>query len=95
MISAILKDRYEVQILIALGICDIIISGMPSCCHTQKLGKEYQLKKMYNLKFENYVLFGRQNWGFKAGTQHLSSEKLLLRGKEEPGYMGIFKTKTK
>lgn len=29
MISAILKDRYEVQILVALGICDLIISGMP------------------------------------------------------------------
>ena len=24
-----------------------------------------------------------------------SSEKLLLRGKEEPGYIGVFETKTK
>ena len=38
-------------------------------------------RNTHNLKFENYVLFGRQNWGFKPGSQPLSSERLLQRGK--------------
>ena len=36
---------------------------------------------MQNLKVEKYVLFGRQNWGFKPGSQPLGSERLLQRGK--------------
>ena len=37
-------------------------------------------KKMHDLKVESYVLFVRQNWGLKPGTQHLNcSERLLLK----------------
>ena len=36
---------------------------------------------MHNLKVENSVLFGGQNWGLKPGTPPLSSERLLQRGK--------------
>ena len=48
----------------------------------EEVDYEYcQLKKMHNLKFENYVLFGRQNQGLKPGTQPLRELwGLLQRG---------------
>ena len=49
---------------------------------------------MHNLKVENHVLFGRQNWALKPRTQHLGSERLHWRGKGGPQYKGLFATKT-
>lgn len=55
-------------------------------------------KKMHNLNLnvENYVLFGGQNWGLslECGFSD-SSERLLWRRKEDPGYTGVFAAKAK
>ena len=55
------------------------------------------MKNMDNLKVENHVLYDRLSKGFKPGRQTL---RIALRdySKEErqnPGYIGIFATKTR
>ena len=54
-------------------------------------------KNTHNLKVENYVLFDRLSEDSKPGKQ-TASQMALKHGfkqvREEPGYLGVFATKT-
>ena len=53
------------------------------------------LKKMHNLKSENYILFGRTCWGFQAWD---TASQIILTDcseevRKEPGYIGVLQQK--
>ena len=64
---------------VGLGALSCSACWAPSACSPCDV--DWRKKHTHNLQVENYVLFGRQNWGFKPGSQPLGSERLLLRGK--------------
>ena len=58
-------NSYPINTLFKFSIqLSLTIFAEPSSCFNIVSTE----KKMHNLKIENYVLFGRQNWGFKPGT---------------------------
>ena len=56
---------------------------------------ELLTKKMPNLKVENYLLFGRQNWGLEPGHSISALRDYSKDVSEEPGFIGVFATKTR